>query len=170
MPHPTRARKETALSVPHRRSPRYTIAMAHRIILTHKHRDHLIAHARANHPCECCGLLVGRRDEDAVHVSKTIQATNITEDDPAGAYQIDWETLFQTIRTLRDTAEYLVGFYHSHPTGPSTPSRRDSREAWIGYSYVIIAGAQDPAPTITAWEMPSTGADFAPQQILLLKE
>ncbi|MFQ5462807.1 MAG: M67 family metallopeptidase [Phycisphaerae bacterium] len=143
--------------------------MPHPIILTQQHRDHLIAHARAEHPRECCGLVVGRRNGDAIRVVKTIRATNITEDDPARAYQIDWETLFQTIRGLRNTAEQLVGFYHSHPTGSSTPSHRDRREAWINHGYLIIARAQDPNPTITAWELQSTCADFDQQQVVVMR-
>jgi len=146
---------------------RYTTIMAHQIILSQQHRDDLVAHARAEHPRECCGLLVGWRGEDALHISKIIQATNITDDDPTRAYQIDWPTLFQTIRNLRNISQELVGFYHSHPTGSSTPSQRDRREAWIDHSYLIIGHAQDPTATVTAWALRSTTADFDPQQVIV---
>ncbi|MGM0606722.1 MAG: Mov34/MPN/PAD-1 family protein, partial [Halobacteriota archaeon] len=34
----------------------------------------------------------------------------------------------------------VVGFYHSHPGGPSGPSETDARlAAWPGHSYVIVS-------------------------------
>ena len=69
---------------------------------------------------EACGLLVGTLDEsgwqieDAIPLRNTHNAANYFEFDPEELLRADLEY-----------GERIVGAYHSHPGGPSRPSRTD---------------------------------------------
>ena len=104
--------------------------------------EELIRHAESTLPNECCGILVGRSVDDETHVDRVIQARNITEDDPKRSYQIDWRTLFETVRFTRDSREEMVGFYHSHPDGTNRPSKKDQELAWVNHVYLIVSFAR----------------------------
>jgi proteasome lid subunit RPN8/RPN11 len=108
-------------------------------------------HARSEFPCECCGVLVGRRNGVGVVIERTVPAPNITESDPFSSYQVDWETLIKTRRELRGGPSEIVGFYHSHPDGTSRPSRRDGRFAWSGHTFLIVPVSRLEVGQVAAW-------------------
>jgi proteasome lid subunit RPN8/RPN11 len=92
------------------------------------------AHARAELPNECCGLLVG--DEQGIR--RSIRARNLRRS-PA-RYLIDPRDHFGAIRAARAGGVAVIGAYHSHPTGPAVPSKRDLAEAHDpAYLYVIVS-------------------------------
>lgn len=92
---------------------------------------------------EVCGLLIGTDS-----VERIIPAVNIA-DDPATAFEIDPAALFQAIRTERNGGERLLGYYHSHPKGPPTPSAYDRAQAKNDRRIWVIVGRQ----RMTAWQM-----------------
>jgi proteasome lid subunit RPN8/RPN11 len=64
---------------------------------------------------------------------------------PEITYEIDPETLFETIEEIESVGLAVVGFYHSHPTGPRGPSPTDeARATWERYSYVIVEPGAEP--------------------------
>jgi len=79
--------------------------------------------ARDVAPEECCGLLVGTLDP-APRVLRLVPAANV-HPEPRRFFEIDPRTHFDTLRTLRQSGEVLIGHYHSHPAGPARPSPRD---------------------------------------------
>ena len=129
------------------------------------HLESLRRHAESAWPNECCGLLVGRRSHGDVFVERVAAARNIAEHDRSRNYQIDWDTLFATIRQARTDSREIVGFYHSHPDGSSKPSGKDAAVAWLDRSYVIIPitehGCRDPA----SWRIQNEGEGFEPEMI-----
>lgn len=129
--------------------------------------DRLLEEARAALPEECCGLLIGRRDEGDAHVDRIIPAGNIAEADRSKNYQIDWLTLFQTIRRTRDDKDGIIGFYHSHPDGSATPSTRDTESAWIDHSYIIVATGKDAPSAPVSWRIPTCGTRFEKEPIVV---
>lgn len=90
---------------------------------------------RAGIPHEVCGLLggVGR------HVLMVFPAENVAPN-RASRYEVDPQTLIDTLHELEAWGSELVGIYHSHPPGGQTiPSPTDVREAmYPGVVHIII--------------------------------
>ena len=98
--------------------------------------DDVLAHAREEHPRECCGLLVGSNDR----ITEAIRAKNLA--DRADRYLIDPADHIKAQRTARDQGREIVGFYHSHPAGAIYPSSTDIAEAaYPDAVYLIVSGA-----------------------------
>lgn len=99
----------------------------------------MLAHARAEAPRECCGLLVGKEDS----VVRSVRARNL--DAMATRYLVDPEDHFAAIRAARENGLEVVGAYHSHPTSAAVPSATDIAEATSGadFLYVIVSPVSD---------------------------
>jgi len=121
------------------------------LYIGHSVLDALLRHASDEFPCECCGILIGRRGGADSFVDRAVAARNIAEGDRRKSYQIDWKTLFTAVRQTRQTPDEIVGFYHSHLDGPDRPSERDLESAWAGYSYVIVRVVEGRATGVRSW-------------------
>jgi proteasome lid subunit RPN8/RPN11 len=98
----------------------------------------LRAHGEETYPHECCGILLGRADEDGVHVKQLIRAGNTRTDSAHNRYHIAPQELIAAQREGRRAGLDIVGFYHSHPDHPAQWSTTDFAEAhWFGCAYVI---------------------------------
>lgn len=111
--------------------------------------DRVIKHAYKGGPAEICGILGGEYGEDRSVVTSVHQATNVAET-PEMRYYIDPEEQLEITETIEDAGDEVVGFYHSHPAGPTSPSETDAdRATWPGRSYVIAA--MDGYPFVGSW-------------------
>lgn len=98
--------------------------------------DALVAHARADHPDEACGL-VALRDGRPTRV---IPMTNV-ERSPT-FYVMDGKELLDAFRSMRDNGEDDEEFviYHSHTATEAYPSRTDvSIAAYPDAHYVLVS-------------------------------
>jgi len=98
----------------------------------------IIAQAERAHPAECCGVLLGRR-EDVRIVTAARPAANVSRDGRRDRYEIDPAEIHRILRETEGTAEQIIGFYHSHPGFPPLPSVHDADKAWPYYSYLIVS-------------------------------
>ncbi len=80
----------------------------------------VIAHAQADAPNECCGLLLGTDEE----IDEVVRARNALQS-PTRFY-LDPADHFQAIRLARRTNRFVRASYHSHPKGPPHPSPTDA--------------------------------------------
>ena len=98
-------------------------------------------HGEETYPHECCGVLLGRFEDDGSKtVSRAARCGNTREDSPHNRYNIDPKELVRIQREGRGHGEDIVGFYHSHPDHPAQWSQTDLAEAhWFGCSYVITS-------------------------------
>lgn len=104
--------------------------------------EELTAHARAESPCECCGLLVGNTSR----VESAIRARNLRAS--PSRYLIDPKDHLSAIRDARSTGYSIVGTYHSHPFSTASPSDTDLREAtYTEYLYFIVSPGRGQQPT-----------------------
>lgn len=102
------------------------------------------AEAEAAFPIECCGLLIGTRDESGrVDVTDVVPAENHA-DDPH-RFLIDPQVQFDWMRKLRGTARRIVGHYHSHPNGEPRPSAYDGEMALDADQVWLIVAVEDGA-------------------------
>src|ERR1700674_2686202 len=102
-------------------------------------------HGEETYPRECCGVLLGRFDDNGAEsvtksVSHIARCGNTRADSPHNRYQIDPKELIRIQREGRERGEDIAGFYHSHPDHPAQWSPTDFAEAhWLGWCYVITS-------------------------------
>jgi desampylase len=105
--------------------------------------DDIIAHARETAPAECCGLLIGSKGAGQVIV-ESARARNIAAD--PNRFEIHPEDHLRVRRDARQRGLEVLGFYHSHPHSPATPSPTDLAEAtYPGHLYLIVSLDTEPA-------------------------
>jgi proteasome lid subunit RPN8/RPN11 len=112
-------------------------------------------HGEETYPYECCGVLLGRFEDDGTKmVTRTARCGNTREDSPHNRYNIDPKELIRIQREGRERGEDIVGFYHSHPDHPAQWSKTDLEEAhWIGCSYVITSVEEGKAALTKSFEL-----------------
>ena len=93
------------------------------------------AHARRDHPAECCGLLSGKNG-----LITDIHPVRNEADKPETRYFATPEELFAAMRRIREAGQALLGVYHSHPRTPAYPSASDVEMAFYPEAiYFIIS-------------------------------
>ena len=105
--------------------------------------------ARA-YPHEACGLLVGRRREDAVEVVRAVTARNMSAR-PRHGYEVPPEDWCAAYRDAARSELDIVGVWHSHPDGVAVPSRADAESAWPEYCQLIVAASSAGATGLRSW-------------------
>ncbi|MGH7725071.1 MAG: Mov34/MPN/PAD-1 family protein [Candidatus Eiseniibacteriota bacterium] len=145
--------------------------MTRRVLLDAEHRAAIVAHARATYPEECCGFLVGTREDGALRVVELARATNAREDSPANRYLIPPEEFARVQRDADRRGYDIVGFYHSHPDAPARPSEFDRAHAWADYAYLIASVLRGEPAELNAFELTrgltgnDTGSAFVPMEL-----
>lgn len=111
--------------------------------------DEIVKQAYQGDDTEICGILGGRYRTDHSVVESIHETTNVADVSEV-RYYIDPEEQFEITETIEEAGEGVVGFYHSHPAGPTQPSETDAERAtWPGHSYVIVA--LDGYPYVGSW-------------------
>ncbi len=100
--------------------------------LPHDLAKAITRHAARSFPAECCGLIVGTRDQEVVNCVAIRESENVTQGDSTKTFEVDPKLRFDTMRALDDEAngQQIVGHYHSHPNGLPTPSATDLQMAY----------------------------------------
>ena len=97
--------------------------------------DAIVAHAREAAPAECCGLLLGHDAE----LTEAVRTRNVAGQDRL-RFVIDPKDHIDGRRDARRRGLEVVGFYHSHPCSPASPSETDRAEAgYPGHLYLIVS-------------------------------
>jgi proteasome lid subunit RPN8/RPN11 len=110
----------------------------------------MLAHARAELPNECCGLLAGDRAQATQHYPLVNAAASPTR------YDADSKDLLRAFRDMRERQLEHLAIYHSHPTSDPVPSRTDLAQAFYpGVVYLIISLKAD-APSMRGWWLSET--------------
>ena len=105
----------------------------------------IVAHATAEAPRECCGLLVGRGSR----IDRAVPADNI-DPAPERRFLVDPRRHISLRRELRGGPLTIVGVYHSHPSSPAEPSASDIEAAYPDFIYLIVS-LLSPAPDIRGY-------------------
>jgi proteasome lid subunit RPN8/RPN11 len=102
--------------------------------------DEIIAHARAEAPNECCGM-VATREQDAVQVHRARNA----EASPL-RFVIDSKEQYDLLMEIENAGLDMGAIYHSHTRTAPEPSQTDITfaQGWPGVLWIIIglAGAE----------------------------
>ncbi|HWH28058.1 MAG TPA: M67 family metallopeptidase [Mycobacteriales bacterium] len=109
------------------------------LVLPREMVDAVVAHARRDHPDECCGVIAGR-DGAATRVFAMANA----ERSPTG-FAFDSAEQLRVWREIDDADEEVLVVYHSHTMTEAYPSRTDVR--WSantpGVSWLLVS-TRDP--------------------------
>jgi [CysO sulfur-carrier protein]-S-L-cysteine hydrolase len=98
--------------------------------------DKIVAHARADHPDEACGVIAGRAGSD--RPERFIAMLN-AERSPT-FYRFDSLEQLRVWREMDDRDEEPVVIYHSHTATEAYPSRTDiSYASEPGAHYVLVS-------------------------------
>lgn len=111
--------------------------MSNSLTLTTAQWKEIVACAQIEWPNEACGLLAG---EGGV-VRKVYPAENILHSPVE--YQMDPERQVEIMLEIEAAGWELSGIYHSHPSGPPTPSPTDVARAYYPDSIYLILAPED---------------------------
>ena len=97
--------------------------------------------AKKAYPCECCGILVGKKSEKGeIEVTEIREASNqIQGREEATHFRIDPLNLYYIERELESSNLEIVGFYHSHPDCKAILSDEDRKYMVPGLVYTIMS-------------------------------
>jgi proteasome lid subunit RPN8/RPN11 len=110
--------------------------------------DGMVAHALAERPNECCGLLAGREGEFLRRYPLVNELSSPRE------YQSEPHSLLAAFRAMREERLDLLGIYHAHPTSPPVPSRTDLERNFYGPEVVhFIVSLSGPEPVLRGWHL-----------------
>jgi proteasome lid subunit RPN8/RPN11 len=94
----------------------------------------MIAHAKADFPLECCGILAGK-DDNISHIYKMKN-----NDRSRTSYLMDPKEQISVFKEMRSLDIEMKAIYHSHPNHPAYPSMTDVELAYYPEAvYIIIS-------------------------------
>jgi [CysO sulfur-carrier protein]-S-L-cysteine hydrolase len=102
--------------------------------------DKIVAHARADHPDEACGVLAGPAGSD--RPERFIPMTNAARSPTF--YEFDSTEQFQVWKEMDDRDEEPVVIYHSHTATEAYPSRTDVSYANEPGAHYVLVSTRDP--------------------------
>ncbi|MBV9319910.1 MAG: M67 family metallopeptidase [Mycobacterium sp.] len=102
--------------------------------------DAMVAHARADHPDEACGVLAGPEGSD--RPERHIAMVN-AERSPT-FYRFDAQEQLKVWRALEEAGDAPVVIYHSHTATEAYPSRTDVNLAAEPEAHYVLVSTRDP--------------------------
>jgi proteasome lid subunit RPN8/RPN11 len=134
------------------------------IKISPEHLQSILTHAQSTYPEECCGIMLGKINNDGKTVVEVWATENAWEEEkweefPASGgvrsknstFAIAPEDIIKAQKTARDRQLQIIGFYHSHPDHPAIPSEMDRAIAWAVYSYIIVSVSEGKALEVRSW-------------------
>jgi proteasome lid subunit RPN8/RPN11 len=106
-------------------------------------RAKIVAHARADHPDEACGVIAGPAGSD--HPERFIPMVN-AERSPT-FYRFDSTEQFRVWREMDERGEEPIVIYHSHTATEAYPSRTDISYASEPGAHYVLVSTRDPEQT-----------------------
>ena len=110
--------------------------------------DEVIAHARAEAPNECVGMVASRDGEAvAVHRAANKAASPLR-------YEIDGMEQYRIQSAIEDAGLELGAIYHSHTRSAPEPSQTDINLAFYPEALYVIVGLKHPDEAdVRAWNI-----------------
>ncbi len=121
--------------------------------------DQLIAHARAEAPNECCGMIASNDGHVvAVHPAENAAASPLR-------YEIDARQQYEIEMAIDDAGHDLGAIYHSHTRTAPEPSQTDINLAFHPDALYVIIGIANDEPDVRAWRI--AGGAVAPAELIV---
>ncbi len=149
--------------------------------LNTEHLDAIHRHAAREYPAECCGVMIGRDEDEIKRVTEVVPLANLRHDgaraqefipleDPGreserNRYLIDPHEQLRVEKGARARGLAVLGYYHSHPDHPARPSEYDREHAWPWYSYVIVSVEKGTPRDSRSWVLSEDRSAFLLEQL-----
>ena len=139
---------------------------------TQAHLESIEAHAEADYPHECGGLLLGHLDlENNKTVVEVLPMENTAEVETRhDRVLIDPRSLMLADRKAREKGLDVIGYYHSHPDDEAVPSQFDLDHALPVWSYLIVSVRDKKAVDWNSWEMENDRSKFNKETVEIHSE
>jgi proteasome lid subunit RPN8/RPN11 len=109
--------------------------------------DEMVAHARADLPNECCGMVGGTGGEASAVIPVVNSAASPLrfEMDPQGQYD--------ALKSIEDGGGEMLAIYHSHTKSAAYPSQTDVNQAvsWPDAIWLIVSLQDADAPQVKGY-------------------
>jgi proteasome lid subunit RPN8/RPN11 len=132
-----------------------------RLLLPRRLYDEMVAHAAADLPNECCGLLAG-----VLHPANGVPLGRVTHRYPLvnvaaspREFLSDADSMFKAVKDMRRHDTDVLAVYHSHPTSQPVPSRTDLERNYSPGVVNLIVSLQEGGPSVRGWWL--TSRDYA---------
>lgn len=112
--------------------------------------------ARKEYPHECCGALLGSHDA----ITEALALPNSTTDEARRRFRIHPQDYQRVEAYAEATRKDLLGFFHSHPDHPASPSAYDLEHAWPNLIYLIVSVTGNVSGELTAWKLAEDRSRF----------
>ncbi len=109
--------------------------------------DDIIAHAQADAPDECCGMIAAADGE----ATRVYRAAN-TAHSPL-RYEFEGREQLRIQTEIEDAGWELGAIYHSHTRSPPLPSQTDINLAFYPDSLYVIVGVAGEEPDVRAFRI-----------------
>jgi proteasome lid subunit RPN8/RPN11 len=121
--------------------------------------DKLVAHARAEAPNECCGMIAALDGRAvAVHPAENAAASPLR-------YEIEGRQQLEILNAIEDAGHELGAIYHSHTRTPPEPSQTDVNLAFYPDALYVIVGVAGEQPDVRAWRI--VGGEVSAAELLV---
>ncbi len=118
---------------------------ADKLIISRRLIDEIISYCKDVFPNEACGILAGRNNE----VLKIYKMTNI-ENSPS-SYLMDSREQFKAMKDMHENNLSMIAIFHSHPSSPAYPSKKDMELAFYEDSIYLIVSLVEHKPVFKAF-------------------
>jgi len=137
--------------------------------LKQEHLEAIKAHAEADYPHECGGLLLGHlTSNNAKTVVETLPMENTADVETRhDRVLIDPRALMLADKKAREKGLDVIGYYHSHPDDEAVPSQFDLDHALPVWSYIIVSVRKRKAVDWNSWEMENDRSKFNKEEAIL---
>ncbi|HEV7842481.1 MAG TPA: M67 family metallopeptidase, partial [Pyrinomonadaceae bacterium] len=134
--------------------------------------DEIRRHAESRYSQECCGLLIGRiEDNGRTRIVAETQRVANSWGESETIHRRMQITPLDYMRAERQFAKQglgVVGNYHSHPNHPAVPSQFDLENLapWPTMSYIVVSVYAGKAVDVRSWELEADRSRFNEEEIL----
>jgi proteasome lid subunit RPN8/RPN11 len=114
----------------------------------------MLAQADAERPLECCGLLAGQPLASSPEVRVLQRYPLVNAVASPVEYESEAHSILAAFKDMRRHDWDVLAVYHSHPTAPPIPSRKDLERNFYGEEVVhFIISLQSAQPEVRGWRL-----------------
>jgi proteasome lid subunit RPN8/RPN11 len=139
------------------------MSAAFRLLIPRPIYEAMLAHARAELPAECCGLLAGTVTDGIGHVTHHLPLVNALKSPTE--YESEPRSMLAAQKAIRASGTQELAVYHSHPTSEPIPSRRDLERSYGEGVVNLIIGLRGAEAEVRGWWFAIDGSREAEWEI-----
>jgi proteasome lid subunit RPN8/RPN11 len=118
--------------------------------------DAMLAHSWVELPNECVGFLAGTIADGVGSVTQCLPLVN--ELQSPTEFLTEPRSVLTAFRAMRESGTDVLAVYHSHPTSPPVPSKKDVERNTYGPDVAwVIVGLASGEPEVRIWWLTETG-------------